>query len=49
MAGFPVDPDYWPRNTYLPQTMRDFSHESTVIAFEWMVSAMRPPPPTAVR
>src|ERR1700722_9143553 len=31
------------------QLIRNFSHEPTLVASEWMVSVIRPPPPTAVR
>jgi hypothetical protein len=29
--------------------IRNFSHAPTLVASEWMVSVIRPPPPTAVR
>lgn len=32
-----------------PQVTVNLSHEPTRVASEWMVSVVRPPPPTAVR
>ena len=42
------DPSSRPAAYWL-QATRNFSHEPTRVASEWIVSVMRPPPPTAVR
>jgi hypothetical protein len=38
----------WPEGGQL-QLRKNSSHEFTAVAFEWMVSLVGPPPPTAVR